>query len=218
MLRDDFQYIPGLNERLSDEEIIGYMDPFYAECRAYGRIRDRKLKNPVAVACHGFLAIPSKRARELKERFGVEDWARPEVEITIPSGRQQPFRALVKDFVDVDPPMSRQLLEKIMYKDLKTLHKIGIYVMDIATRNYKGGKLVDFGKAWTEPFVMCDLMEGWYIAQRKEDDFAEFDEMVKELGIVTNFRASPNLEYISKLRKRGPNGRYAGPDAELHKS
>ena len=54
---------------MSDEEILKssmktirfQSDPFYNECRAYGRRIDSGVNGKVAVRCHGHLGIPAAR-------------------------------------------------------------------------------------------------------------------------------------------------------------
>jgi Kinetochore Sim4 complex subunit FTA2 len=191
------------NSRVSDEDIIGQSDPFYAECRAYGQIASKPRKIPIAVACHGFVSIPAIMESTFEKKFKVKSWNRPDDESSEPLANRQPFRALVKDLVEIDPPITKALLKR-MLRDLKALNRLKIYVMDIAIRNYKGGKIVDFSSSWTEPNFMFreDVRSKIEIRQFRGEDAFEFDEMIGEMNVSIWNRASRNEEYIEKLRPR----------------
>ena len=49
-----------------------HTDPFYAECRAYGRIKDAQtrgtLQRQIAIPCHGFLFLKDHDKQLLEER------------------------------------------------------------------------------------------------------------------------------------------------------
>ncbi len=79
------------------------------------------------------------------------------------------------------------------------LRRMEIFVRDIREDNYRGGKLVDFSVAWTAPHIMLsnilyDEEIGW--------ELSSFDRMIKDSNISTWVRATPNKEYIRKLRPR----------------
>lgn len=175
------------------------MDPFYCECRAYGRLVEAKLNGKVAVRCHGYLEIPAEREEEVRERFGIEAWNRPDSEYTKPASKRQPFRAIVKDLISEDIPFTTQSVKK-MLRDLKRMRKLCIYPMDVRARNYKGGLLVDFSVAMTEPHYLFVIKPRWRIQGYKLRDLHDFDNMVRDEGIVTWERAVPNPEYCEKLR------------------
>lgn len=59
------------------------MDSFFNECRAYGRLIDRKINRKVPVR-YGYLMIPANKEDELRERFGVTTWDRPDEEYLKP--------------------------------------------------------------------------------------------------------------------------------------
>jgi Kinetochore Sim4 complex subunit FTA2 len=192
------------NDQLTDEEVEGHTDPFYAECRAYGQIASRSRKRPIAVACHGFLSVSAKMETMFAKRFGVVDWDRPEKEIDLKPGQRQPFRALVKDLVVTEPEVTEKLV-KSMLRELKALRSLGIYVMDVRWPNYKGGHLVDFSMAFTTPFCLFrkGVRQDWEIVQWKYQDLYDFDDMVRdELGMKTSIRAAPNEEVLGRLRRR----------------
>jgi hypothetical protein len=87
------------NARVTDDTLVGHMDPLYDECRAYGRISEHqgKRKGSVVVPCHGFLIILASHEAMLEKDFEVSKWDRSATESTLSPPQQQPFRALVKD-------------------------------------------------------------------------------------------------------------------------
>lgn len=50
---------------MSDDLLQAYMDPFYNECRAYGRLEEANLNGKVAVRCHGYMTFPAEYEEEL---------------------------------------------------------------------------------------------------------------------------------------------------------
>ena len=75
--------------------------------------------------------------------------------------------------------------------------------MDMQARNTKGGLLVDFSVAITEPHYLFVIKQRWWIEQHGLDDLFAFDAMVEEEGVVTWERAVPDEEYCEKLRCYG---------------
>lgn len=182
------------------------MDPFFNECRAYGRLIDKNVNGKVAVRCYGYLMIPANREEELKDRYGVTNWNRPYEDYSKPASRRQPFRAIVKDLVTEDVPLTARTAKK-MLRDLRRMRRFEVYNMDIQARNYKGGLLVDFSVAMTTPHYLFVIKPAWRKEDYKYDDLRSFDHMLDEAGIVTLDRATPNREYASKLRSRDNEGR-----------
>ncbi len=136
------------------------MDPFFSGCRAYGRLIEKNVNGKVAVHCHGYLMIPADKEDELKERFGVTTWNRTNEEDFMPASKREPCRAIVKDLVTEDLPLTVKTAEKMLL-DLRRMRKIGVYNMDIAACNYKGGRLVDFGFAMTTPHYLFVIKPAW---------------------------------------------------------
>lgn len=182
------------------------MDPFFNECRAYGRLIKKNVNGKVAVRCHGYLMIPADREDELKERFGVTTWNRPDEEDFVPASRREPFRAIVKDLVTEDVPLTAKTAKK-MLRDLRRIRKLEVYNMDIQARNYKGELLVDFSVAMTKPHYLFVIKPAWRKEDYQYDDLRSFDHMLDEAGIVTLNRATPNRETLRKLRPRDNKGR-----------
>ena len=183
------------------------MDPFFCECRAYGRLIERGLNGIVAVRCHCYVAIPAKREEELRVNFGVDHWDRPPTEYAKASHRRQPFRAIIKDLVTEHVPFTEQTVKKIL-NDLKRMRRVGVYPMDVQARNYIGGLLVDFSVAMTVPHYLFEIKPRWLVEKYKREDLQSWQALVEEEGIVTEERAVPNFEYCKKLRS------YRGSDQE----
>ena len=179
------------------------MDPFYAECRAYGRIKSKSRKRDIAVPCHGYVPVPADEEPNLLRRFQVSEWDRPEDEYSLDIASRQPFRALVKDLVLEDPPLSAALL-KDMREDIIALNKSGVYVMDVVERNYKGGLLVDFGAAWTTPHCMMKIHSARVLKTYLESDMHSFNYLVRKSGVKLDesILIGPNPEFKNKLRRR----------------
>ena len=220
---------PSWSARVSDETLTFHSDPFFAECRAYGRISEYQKKKTrgktpyhpkgiqgreqhwttkeIAVPCYGYIALPAERYEDmLHKRFGITAWNRAEEDDKRTKDKRQPFRALVKRLVDSD---STVVHPGKMLRDLKKLRGIGIFPRDVYARNYKAGLLVDFSIAWTEPHWFLSLMKGAQLMMRKDNELFLFDEMIEAAGIKTNVRAAPNPEYIKKLRSNA-----SPPDSE----
>lgn len=179
------------------------MDPFYAECRAYGAIINKTQNGKIATCCHGHLSLSATLEAEIAHQFNIDDWQRPEAEYNLPVAERKPFRAIVKELISDGVPFSAKMIPR-MLMDLKDLRRIFVYVRDVRSDNYLGGKLVDFSCAWTAPHVLLSTyLRSWRVIESDlKWDLEQFDEMVKSEGIETWRRASPNVEYLAKLRQR----------------
>ncbi|KAK3985670.1 kinetochore Sim4 complex subunit FTA2-domain-containing protein [Cladorrhinum sp. PSN332] len=177
----------------SPQSYVDYFAPFNAECRVYGRL-EQEDRQDLAVRAHGYLFLTSDQEADITQRIldhgwddewdddddavetdglGHKMWCRHE------SDRGQPIRAIVKELVEVvdenggssnvgfKPEQISQ-----MWEDLERLHTFGILVRDIHYRNYLGGKLVDFGRAWTMFHPCFDQIDPELLrAERKQDMF-----------------------------------------------
>ncbi|KAH9906764.1 kinetochore Sim4 complex subunit FTA2-domain-containing protein [Xylariomycetidae sp. FL2044] len=84
---------------MSRQEELAYFDPFFCECRAYGRLKERNQEH-LAMRCHGYIFLDSATQARLLQQDVSHDWEedwgwRPDC-----AGR--PLRALVKDYFDID--------------------------------------------------------------------------------------------------------------------
>ena len=167
-------------------------DPFYNECRAYGRLIECDVNGKIAVRCHGHMIIPAARAEELARRFEVYAWDRPRDDSKLPVPKRQPFRAIVKDLIDDDRPLNE--------KDLLKMHKLGVYPRDVRERNYGGGLLLDFSIAITKPHWFFETETSWSISMMKNRDMNMLQVIMLESGVKVWQRAVRNREYCMKLR------------------
>ena len=181
------------------ETIRFHTDPFYNECRAYGRLIESDVNGKVAVRCYGHLAIPAAREEELARRFEVDAWDRPEDDSYLPVAKQQPLRAIVKDLVEHDGPLTEENLIR-MRRDLIKMHRLGVYPQDVLERNYGSGLLLDFSIAITKPHWVFEMKRQCWIDSMKNDDMKSLKRIMLDSGVKTWQRAVRNREYCMKLR------------------
>jgi hypothetical protein len=207
------------SNRVSDEMLTFHSDPFFAECRAYGRISQyyneaektgngkseikqrnkppRKIKE-MAAPCYGYIAVPADPYETLlRNKFGVTSWNRSDDDAKKPETNRQPFRALIKKFIDSPRSVVRP---GKMLRDLKLMRSIGIYPRDIFARNYKDGLLVDFSIAWTQPHWFLGFLGKGQFQIKTDNELHLFDEMIEQSDVKTNVRAFPSLKYLKMLR------------------
>ncbi|KAL9128407.1 MAG: hypothetical protein Q9217_002898 [Psora testacea] len=207
---DDRAALIGEERDLIPVEILrAHRDPFFNECRAYGRLVEKNLNGKVAVRCYGYVTVPAEWEEELRRKFEVDNWNRPHSEYAKAPTRRQPFRAILKDLVTKDVPFTEKVVRK-MLKDLKRIRGVGVYPMDIVARNYRGGLLLDFSAALTEPHYLFVIKPRWRVRVYKRDDLISWQSLVKDEGVDTWERAVPNVEYCKKLRSRNSKNKGAG--------
>ncbi|KAI0973721.1 kinetochore Sim4 complex subunit FTA2-domain-containing protein, partial [Xylaria arbuscula] len=168
-------YLFGKYHLVNDKIIRGQLDPFYAECRAFGMLVEKKKDDDLAVRCHGYVFLPDAAEREIETQFGIRGWNRKAED------EGSPLRAIVKDYIRWKSLRHRRTFE-LMRKKLEALNKLGIYNMDIREANYLGGRLFDFSIAITFPHIslwprLCSME---MIMEDMEHDLGCFDSMVRE--------------------------------------
>lgn len=189
---------------VNDDELAFHTDPFFAECRAYGRIEEARAREKrvrkVAARCFGFLVLGARDEQHL-EKNGFNLW--PE---TLPPGdayrsmaEGSPVRALVKEYVEDDPDPDLRAMNW-MLKDIHFLNRNKCLNRDIKRDNYRDGLLVDFGCAWTEPHCLISLASKERVETWRKTDRVQFDTMAQEQGFGDLIRAMPNRRYLQKLR------------------
>lgn len=144
------------NARISNDLLQAHTDPFYNECRAYGRLEEANLNGKVAIRCHGYLMIPAEIEAQLRRDFKVEDWNRFSDEYGKPVALRRPIQAIVKDLILEDKPITAKMADK-MLRDLKNMRSKGVFAMDLYQRNYRAGLLMDFSCARTLPHFLFDI-------------------------------------------------------------
>lgn len=153
------------------------MDPFYNECRAYGRRVERGENGEVAARCYGYASIAATREDELYRKFGVEEWDRL-------SGDRQPIQGIVRELIHDGDRMTHKVAKKII-RDLRRMRKMGIYPMDVRARNCKAGLLVDMSIAITTPHYLFKIRSPWQVSVLQVQDLAMFDEMIGDEEVVS---------------------------------
>ncbi|KAI0406994.1 kinetochore Sim4 complex subunit FTA2-domain-containing protein [Xylaria palmicola] len=187
-----YYWEPLLRNSVPLNEIIFYTDPFFAECRAYGRIKEARVTNGIreklAVPCHGYLFL-TKRDESRLRRDGVNLGSGSLNKELRPSlFNTNLVRAIVKDFEPrPSGPNSKNVRQAL--RRLKRLNEIKVYNGDIRGDNFKGGYLVDFGTSQTEPHCLLDALKKTHSDARKEVDMVMFDEAVIEDNVKTTARA-----------------------------
>lgn len=197
------------NAMIPDDEFANHVDPFHAECRAYGRIeefyRERPPKNEydvIAVPCYGYLHASQAHEDFISKKFGIKNWDRPK---EVHSGKltKQPIRCLVKRLVETTLPFNtKERPVKRMVADLKALLGIEVYQRDIFARNYVGGLLVDFSSALTAPHCILRVLSDQLREVEMTEDLSLFDQMIEEEGIKTKVLAAPYAKTDRELRPR----------------
>ncbi|KAH8894437.1 hypothetical protein GQ53DRAFT_820833 [Thozetella sp. PMI_491] len=195
----------GEDENLVSDDILRFhTDPFFAECRAYGRIQEvqekEKAKSSIAAKCYGFLTLTEKDESFLLER-GLRLWDLPPTDEYRVRTEGSPVRAIVKEYVDKDPAIGVRVLRR-MLKALRFLHSQKIIHRDVKMDNFKNGLLLDLGSAWTEPHCVLDVKPKELVDLWREADLEVFDDIVKEKGLSSRIRALPNYRFRGKLRKK----------------
>lgn len=187
--------------------LVAHDDPFYNECRAYGRLEQANLNGKVAARCYGYIAIPAEREDYLDTKFNVGVWNRPEGEYAKPAKQRQPFRGILKELLHGDRRITHRVAKK-MLSDLQSIRVLGIFPLDITAENYKAGLLIDMSIAVTKPNFIFDIRPKWQVQQMRTADLRAFDSMMEELGVKTWVRALPKKETVDKLRPRVKRARY----------
>lgn len=95
--------------------------------------RGRPAGNDIAVPCYRYIALPADPTEEiLSDRFGITGWNRIQEHESLGKDYRQPFRALVKEFIDSEATIVNP---RKMLQDLKDLRKMGVFQGDIYARN-----------------------------------------------------------------------------------
>ncbi|KAK8016218.1 hypothetical protein PG993_014407 [Apiospora rasikravindrae] len=202
---DAYYWGPLLRDDIPLEEILCYTDPFFAECRAYGRIHEARdksgSKETLAIECHGYLYL-SKDDETFLTELGVDlgiDILDDSLRKAL--GRGGRVRAIVKDMAPETSGVATRSLTKVLRK-VRALNQLDIFNRDIRLENFRGGLLVDFGSSWTKPHIVLDALGAVDKRDSLLEDLVMFDDMIAEENIKTRLKALPNLEYREKLRPR----------------
>ncbi|KAH7132791.1 kinetochore Sim4 complex subunit FTA2-domain-containing protein [Dactylonectria macrodidyma] len=181
-MSNDHFWEPLLGKGTPLETVSYYTDPFYAECRAYGRIHEavkRGLLTDVAIPCHGFVFLREQDEEILRDRnidleLGNVD---PQYQRSTVGGCRA--RAIVKDLASADTGVDGKSLQRALL-GIIALNRQRIYNMDIRLDNYRDGQIVDFGSSWTEPHILLDALHSEAAYDSRLADRTMFDEMVED--------------------------------------
>ncbi|KAF4953241.1 hypothetical protein FSARC_12445 [Fusarium sarcochroum] len=202
---------PLLGKDIPSDIAAFYTDPFYAECRAYGRINEtvgRSRKHPistVAVPCHGFVFLGSQDQRALVAR-GIDLRPRDDIDHT-PIDMDMDYqtsatggsyaRAIVKDVWSSDSGINTANLGKVL-SGIVCMNAIGIYNTDIRLDNFCAGRIVSFSLSWTKPHKTMDALGRRSILRHTLADREMFDEMVGK-GEIPNPK---HIQAVHRMRRR----------------
>lgn len=179
-----------------------HSDPFYSECRAYGKLIEKDLNGRVAVRCHGYTTIPFEKVCQLAERFDIQDWQSDEGKHQPARSESQPYRAVVKDLIRNDVKLTSRTA-KMMKKHLLTMRKHGVYPIDIKLENYRGGLLVDLSTAITKPHYWLHINElRGQLEMYEVADLINFNGMIRDADPKMSVRTLPDRRTLAKLRPR----------------
>lgn len=156
------------------------MDPFFCECRAYGKIQealaDGTLTSSPAVPCYGYIYLSEADEQLLESRGIYLGGNYSDSEDEHPPAQKQPLRALVKKLGSSKSGVTVRKQGKI-YTGILQLNLLKIYNRDIRADNYSDGLLVDFGSSMTEPHILLDAFD----KDEKEEVYFEDDVMFKTM-------------------------------------
>ncbi|KAI0481583.1 kinetochore Sim4 complex subunit FTA2-domain-containing protein [Xylaria cf. heliscus] len=194
---------PVNGEPVSDDVLGFHTDPFYAECRAYGRLQEAREKQGLErrdfAESHGFLSLKQKDAAYLED-LGIDLWDVPPSDEYRRRAEGSPVRAILKDFIPKDSVFDEKLLNR-MLKGIRWINKQGVLVGDIHPFNFKDGLLIDFGLAWTKPHCRWAALPPHEKVDIHVRDLVQFQEMAEDLGFGDDIHAIPNFDYMEKLRR-----------------
>ena len=147
------------------------------------------------------MTISYKQEDLLSRKFGIDYWERPGEDFDVPKPERQPLRAIVKELILKDVPLTGRVADRIL-RDMKRMRRCGVYSADVRPRNYKNGLLVDMSEAITEPYYLSIIRPGKGTRMYMNRELYMWETMVKENQLNTILRAVRNKEYCEKLRPR----------------
>src|SRR2546423_7899677 len=137
---------------LDRKDVVHHKDPFYSECRAFGRLTEVG-REDLAVRCYGYIMVDSKHEEDVLRQFRIASWDRGE------SDKGKPVRAIVKELIQSNQSFVPKMIPRMM-RGLRTMNNLGIQVWDVKDDMYLGGSLIDLSQARTVPHIQLDLQSG----------------------------------------------------------
>ncbi|KAI1418993.1 kinetochore Sim4 complex subunit FTA2-domain-containing protein [Xylaria sp. FL1777] len=190
------------------QEAIWYTDPFYAECRAYGRIQEglesRLVTEQTAVKCYGYLLLNKQDAHWLKKEGIDLDHELLDHELREALGGDTRVRAIVKQLEKSPVGVHAGNIRRAWRSVCLLNNSLKIYNMDIKADNFIGYRLVDFGSSWTEPHKFLEFLEEARPKMAKANrlkDKVNFEDMIEEEEIPTRLRVLGGSKH--QLRSKG---------------
>ncbi|KAI1355101.1 kinetochore Sim4 complex subunit FTA2-domain-containing protein [Xylaria sp. FL0043] len=196
-----------LGEEYPLEKAIVYTDPFYAECRAYGRIQEAmdkgEIRGKIATKCHGYTFLNADTQRWLEDQgidLGTERLNDELLPIVGGAGRP---RAIVKDFEIAGPALSYQTPQQIRksFRNVWLLNKLGINNRDVRAENFRNGWLIDFDMSYTLPHDIYNVLSPFEAEETQAGDVAMFDGILEEVGVNLRFLATKNFNLRPRLKR-----------------
>lgn len=187
--------------------VIDHLHPFYSECRAYGRLKELN-KEHLAARCYGYFHLTAAQERQLQKTLGPFEW---KDEDTIAERDNSPLQVLVKDFIPDKVPFEPKHAHH-MVRNLKSLHRCGILVMDIKEDAYLNGTLIDLSHARTIPHINFDPALGfdpykegqqavWSDLGNLNAVFYDWDQEPGNMPKI-NLRVVPDWDRVASLRNK----------------
>ncbi|KFA55694.1 hypothetical protein S40293_05243 [Stachybotrys chartarum IBT 40293] len=171
------------DDEVDPEIITHYLDPFYCECRAYGRIQealdDGTIKANPAVPCYGYMYLGSRDERILEDSGVALRYEDSDSESQESTGEQAPIRAIVKKLARPISGVTVRRQGKILV-DIGTLNMLKIYNRDVRAENFRDGLLVDFGFSFTEPNIFLEDYDEESLRGLHLEDRRMFKDMLNE--------------------------------------
>ena len=207
-----------------------YSEPFYAECRAFGRIQEAG-QEAIANKCYGYVLLDDEHECKLHRKFPVseddeEDWnfnGTPDSfrkshdfrgRFLDSRQRRPPVRCLVKELGQNPETLTLRLL-KSGERDITKLHPRGIFYLDVHEAQMIDGKLCDFGTAITTPHPLMTPELNPNLSEQElglmadetfrlaRSDFWQLDNMVDRWKRDSPHAGGPELKF--RCIKPAPN-------------
>ncbi|KAK7413135.1 hypothetical protein QQX98_008021 [Neonectria punicea] len=171
------------------DALLPYATPFYAECRAFGRLKEINREN-LAVRAYGYtrLFMTEEMGKKIQCAYGPTRKLAPDYTSWKLPSPDHPIMAIVKDWlgdVHAEPYWQRRKREskffRTIHRNLLALHKSGIVVRDLEDQQFVNGVLVDLGQAYTIPHIYdreFGKMPCWTFASLAAWDLLRFGAMV----------------------------------------
>ena len=206
-------FYPGREHLLDKNHVRHHYDPFFAECRAFGKLIEEGKDDLLAVRCHGYVYLSESLEKRIEEKFGIWNWNRQV------GFEGCPLRGILKDvirlkslFGQVRSPSSRKKKIADMERRLKQLNELRIFNKDIRECNYRDGRLFDFSLAITAPHIALSrkFQSEEMIEMDMLDDVRSFDSMIKKIQeseeaeqrTAQEKREKIRKDWVSRLRRR----------------